>query len=56
VFSMGRFAEHYASVAARARKLHAKAYRKVRGRWKRLRMTFEDLAVNHVPKLPDSGL
>jgi CHAD domain-containing protein len=56
LFSMGRFAEHYASVAARARKLHAKAYRKVRGRWKRLRMTFEDLAVNHVPKLPDSGL
>jgi triphosphatase len=55
LFLMGRFAEHYASAAVRARKLHAKAYRKVRGRWKRLRMMFEDLAVNDAPKLPDSG-
>jgi len=31
LFLMGRFAEHYASAAARARKSHAKAYRKVRG-------------------------
>jgi len=56
LFLMGRFAEHYASAAARARKSHAKAYRKVRGKWKRLRMIFEDLAVNHAPTaLADSG-
>jgi triphosphatase len=55
LFLMGRFAEHYASAAARARKSHAKAYRKVRGKWKRLRMVFEDLAVSHAPALPASG-
>jgi triphosphatase len=49
LFFMGRFAEHYASAAARARKLHPKAYRKVRGKWKRLRMMFEDMAVNDAP-------
>jgi triphosphatase len=55
LFLMGRFAEHYASAAARARKSHAKAYRKVRGKWKRLRMIFEDLAVSHTPALPAPG-
>jgi triphosphatase len=55
LFLMGRFAEHYASAAARARKSHAKAYRKVRGKWKRLRLIFEDLAVSHTPALPVSG-
>ncbi len=55
LFLMGRFAEHYASAALRARKLHAKAYRKVRGRWKRLRMMLEDLPVGDAPKLPDIG-
>jgi CHAD domain-containing protein len=55
LFLMGRFAEHYASAALRARKLHAKAYRKVRGKWKRLRVMFEGLAVGDAPKLPDSG-
>jgi CHAD domain-containing protein len=55
LFLMGRFAEHYASVATRARKLHAKAYRKARGRWKRLRVMFEDLAVGDAPQLPDSA-
>jgi CHAD domain-containing protein len=55
LFLMGRLAEHYASAAVRARKLHAKGYRKVRARWKRLRMRFEDSAVNDAPKLPDSG-
>jgi len=54
LFLMGRLAEHYASTAVRARKLYAKDYRKVRGRWKRLRMKFEDSAVNDAPKLPDS--
>ena len=54
LFLMGRLAEHYASAAVRARKLNAKGYRKVRGRWKRLRMKFEDSAVNDASKLPDS--
>ena len=55
LFLMGRFAEHYAGAAARARKSQAKAYRNVRGKWKRLRMMFEDLAVDHAPTLPESG-
>jgi len=54
LFLMGRLAEHYASAAVRARKLNAKGYRKVRGRWKRLRMRFEDSAVNDASKRPDS--
>ena len=53
LFLMGRLAEHYASAAVRARKLYTKGYRKVRGRWKRLRMKFEDSAVNDALKLPD---
>jgi triphosphatase len=55
LFLMGRLAEHYASVAVRARKRYAKAYRRVRGRWKRLRMKFEDSAAKDAPNLPDSG-
>jgi CHAD domain-containing protein len=55
LFLMGRLAEHYASAADRARKLYAKGYRKVRGRWKRLRRKFDALAVNDVPKLPDTA-
>jgi CHAD domain-containing protein len=55
LFLMGRLAEHYASAAVRARKLCAKGYKKVRGRWKRLRMEFEDSGVNDVPKIADSG-
>jgi len=50
LFLMGRFAGHYVSSASRARKLYAKAYRRVRGKWKRLRIMFE--AVNDAPKLP----
>jgi CHAD domain-containing protein len=46
LFLMGRLAEHYAGAAVRARKLHAKDYRKVRGRWKRLRVKFEHSATN----------
>jgi CHAD domain-containing protein len=55
LFLMGRLAQHYASAAERARKRYAKGYRKVRGRWKRLRMKFEDSATNDAPKLPDAG-
>jgi triphosphatase len=39
---MGRLAEQYTSAAVRARKRYANGYRKVRGRWNRLRMTLED--------------
>jgi triphosphatase len=45
LFLMGRFAQHHAAEAARARKGYAKGYGKIRGRWKRLRMKFEDSAV-----------
>lgn len=34
LFLMGRLAEHYAGKALKARKLHPRAYRKVRERWK----------------------
>ncbi len=54
LFLMGRLAEHYASTAVRARKLYAKHYRKVRGRWKRLRIMFEDSAVSDAPELSGS--
>ncbi len=55
LFLMGRLAEHYASTAVRARKLYAKDYRKVRERWKRLRIKFEDSAVSDAPELSGSG-
>jgi len=55
LFLMGRLAEHYASTAIRARKLSAKGYRKVRGRWKRLRLNFKDSTVYDAGRLPDSG-
>jgi CHAD domain-containing protein len=54
LFLMGRLAEHYSSAAMRARKLSAKGYRKVRGRWKRLRVNFKASAASDAPKLPDS--
>jgi len=54
LFLMGRFAEHYAIAAARARKVYARAYRRVRGRWKRLRMKFQESAVESAPALPDA--
>jgi triphosphatase len=55
LFLMGRLAEHYANDAVRARKVYARAYRKVRGRWKRLRMTFTEGAVHTVRALADAG-
>jgi CHAD domain-containing protein len=55
LFLMGRLAEHYASAAERSRKRYAKGYRKVRGRWKRLRVKFADTVTTNAPQLPDSG-
>jgi CHAD domain-containing protein len=53
LFLMGRLAEQYASAAVRVRKVCPKGYRKVRARWKRLRVKFEDSAVSDASKLPD---
>lgn len=55
LFFMGRLAEHYGSAAARARKRYAKGYKKVRGRWKRLRMKLVDSPGDCAPKFTDSG-
>jgi triphosphatase len=55
LFLMGRLAEQYASAAMRARKRSAKGYRKVRGRWKKLRVSFKESAVNDAPQLHDTG-
>jgi CHAD domain-containing protein len=55
LFLMGRLAEHYASDALRARKLYGKGYRKMRRRWKKLRMKFVDSSVAEVSNAPDSG-
>jgi CHAD domain-containing protein len=56
LFLMGRFAEHYERTAARARKLYVKGYRKVRGRWKRLRTKFEDSTVIDAPTPAEPSL
>jgi triphosphatase len=56
LFLMGRFAEHYVRAAARARKVYVKGYRKVRGRWKRLRTKFEDSTVTDAPTPAESSL
>ena len=55
LFLMGRLAELYASSAARARESYAKGYRKVRGRWKKLRIKLEESALSGAPKSPDPG-
>lgn len=55
LFLMGRLAEHYAGTAARARKVYARAYRKVRGRWKKLRMKFTESAAHTAPTPADAG-
>jgi CHAD domain-containing protein len=56
LFLMGRFAEHYERTAARARKLYVKGYRKVRGRWKRLRTKFENSTVIDAPTPAEPSL
>jgi CHAD domain-containing protein len=55
LFLMGRLAEHYASSAMRARKGHSKGYRKLRGRWKRLRVKFPKSLSNDAQKPADSA-
>jgi CHAD domain-containing protein len=55
LFLMGRLAEHYAGAAVRARKVCAKGFRKVRGKWKRLRVKFAEAVVSDAPGIPDAG-
>lgn len=55
LFLMGRLAERYASAGAQAKRRYAKGYRRVRARWKRLRMKLEALAVNETPDIADPG-
>jgi CHAD domain-containing protein len=55
LFLMGRIAEHYVRTAARARTQYAKGYRKVRGRWKRLRNKFEGSSVDAAPAPAESS-
>jgi CHAD domain-containing protein len=43
LFLMGRLAAHHNRVAAKARKRHPRAYRKVRARWKALKSRLEEL-------------
>jgi triphosphatase len=54
LFLMGRLAQHHAGEALRARKRYAKGYRRIRGKWKTLRMKFRDSAAKLATK-PDSG-
>lgn len=49
LFLMGRLAEHHATAIRRLRKLQAKGYRKVRGRYKRLRMKLDDAMISEQP-------
>ena len=53
LFLMGQLAAHYADRAAKARKRHPRAYRKVQNRWKALKSKLDELAPRAAP-LPDS--
>jgi triphosphatase len=49
LFLMGRLAERHLGTAAQARKRYATGYRKVRQKWKKLRMKFEKSTANEAP-------
>jgi CHAD domain-containing protein len=49
LFLMGRLAERHLGAAAQARKRCATGYRKVRQKWKKLRMKFEKSTANQLP-------
>ena len=49
LFLMGRLAERHLDTAAQARKRCATGYRKVRQKWKKLRMKFEKSTANEAP-------
>jgi triphosphatase len=50
LFLMGRLAARYMGLAAKARKRHPRAYRKVRGRWKTLKSRLEALTPREAPQ------
>ena len=50
LFLMGGLAAHYRRIAAKARKRHPRAYRKVRGRWKALKSQLEELTSRELPQ------
>jgi triphosphatase len=54
LFLMGGLAAHHAQRAARARKRHPRAYRKVRGQWKTLKSKLVEHTARVTP-LPSSG-
>jgi triphosphatase len=54
LFLMGRLAQHYVRAAGRARDRNAKAYRRVRRRWRRLRSRFKATAIDETPALTGS--
>jgi CHAD domain-containing protein len=49
LFLMGRLAERHFGEARQARKRYQTGYRKVRQKWKKLRMKFEKSTANEVP-------
>jgi CHAD domain-containing protein len=49
LFLMGRLAERHLGAARQARKRCATGYRKVRGKWKKLRTKFEEATANEAP-------
>jgi triphosphatase len=49
LFLMGRLAERHLGAARQARKRHATGYRKVRQKWKKLRMKFEKSIADEAP-------
>jgi CHAD domain-containing protein len=55
LFLMGQLAAHYASCASRARKRHERAYRKVRGKWKALKLKLEELTPDTAPEPQSLG-
>jgi triphosphatase len=56
LFLMGQLAAHHTRIAAKGRKRHPRAYRKVRGRWKALKSRLEELTPPESPQEPVSGL
>ena len=50
LFLMGRFAEYHEGAAVRARQLHPKGYRKVRARYKKLRLKLDETAAQDLPR------
>jgi triphosphatase len=49
LFLMGRLAERHLGAAKQARKLYATGYRKVRQKWKKLRIKFEESTATEAP-------